>query len=45
MYIGEPVKELVLGDYKAVYTGEDDICRQCYIKGFTEAVRPPKKQA
>lgn len=39
MFVGEPVRELKMGDFEAVYHGVGDICRQCYIKGFQDAVR------
>lgn len=44
MFIGGPVSDLKVGDYEAIYRGQGDICRPCFLKGFAEAIKPPKKE-
>lgn len=43
MFIGEPVKELQAGVFKAVYTGNGDICRKCFIKFFNDVMKPKEE--
>lgn len=44
MFIGEPVKELQTGDFKAIHTGTGDICRKCFIKSFTDGMKPKEEK-
>lgn len=39
VYIGEPVREIAGAKFKVEYHADNDICRQCFIKEFTAAIR------